>query len=255
MSYLLDHPGWIMLVIALLLVGAFHLGHRFGALAHVAENEDRHEQWKSVRDALSVLLSLLLGFTLAMSLSRYDHRRDLVVQEANAIATTYLRAGLLAPQQAGALQQVLRDYVVAREKFFDAGLNAAKLQQAQQATKELQERLWLECTEMTKNDRSAVAASFVTSLNQAIDLDAERLAALEYRIPMPVWALIVTVAFFDSLAYGATAKKYYLPPMIVLPVIIAVVCTLVADLDTSRSGLIRADQQAMERVKEDMGVR
>jgi uncharacterized membrane protein (DUF106 family) len=63
------------------------------------------------------------------------------------------------------------------------------------------------------------------------------------------------VAFFDSVAYGATAKKYYFPPMLVLPVIIAVVCTLIVDLDTSCSGLITVDQQSMQRVKKDMGVR
>ena len=63
----------------------------------------------SGRDALFVLLSLLLAFTLAMAVPRYDHRRELVVQEANAIGTTYLRAQTLAQPYRENLEQLLRE--------------------------------------------------------------------------------------------------------------------------------------------------
>jgi hypothetical protein len=253
MNYLLDHPLVLMAGLVVLLIAAFEIGHRGALKSGLAGDEERYKQYKVVRDALSVLLSLLLGFTLAMSVSRFDHRRDLVVQEANAISTTYLRSQLLAQPHAAQIQDLLRKYVAAREAFFDAGLDGNKLQAAEAETGQLQQQLWEQCTQVTQVDRTSVATSFVQALNETIDLDAARLAALEYRVPAPVWTLIIVVAFFEMVAQGAAAKKRFLFPMFALPLIVAIVCALVADLDASRSGLIKVDQQSMQRVKAQLG--
>ena len=91
--YLLDHR-WIALAMVVLLVAAGEIGYRRGLF--------RRESKESVRSLMSGtgaamlgLLGLLLGFTLAMAVSRWDERRDVIVDEANAIGTLWLRAGLL----------------------------------------------------------------------------------------------------------------------------------------------------------------
>ncbi|HLH04820.1 MAG TPA: hypothetical protein VKX25_18785 [Bryobacteraceae bacterium] len=74
----------------------------------------RHEQVTASRDALGILLSLLLGFTLAIALPRYNLRRQLAVDEANAIGTNQLRAELLADPARGRIRNLLAEYVEAR---------------------------------------------------------------------------------------------------------------------------------------------
>ena len=251
MSTLLDQPLLLALLIGVLLLLAYEAGFR---LSHTRSDpdEERFRQWKVVRDTLSVLLSLLLGFTLAMSLSRFEHRRDLVVQEANAIGTAFLRSKLLPAENSVRIRSLLLQYIDARESFFTAGLNAERIRQAEGSSSRLQQQLWDECLQSTRSDRTAVAASFVQALNQMFDLDEERLAALDYRIPTAVWLLIAVVAVFAMAAQGATARRRYLLPMLTLPIAVAVVCALTADLDTSRSGLIRVDQQSMQRVKANL---
>ena len=102
----------------MLLVGLFlvclmmcEIGIRVRFRISAAIDEDRHEQIAAARDALAVLLSLLLGFTLAMALKHFDDRRDLVVEEANAIGTTSLRALTLPEPARCEVLELLREYV------------------------------------------------------------------------------------------------------------------------------------------------
>lgn len=248
MSFLLNHPLVLLPAMALLLVAGFEIGHRVALRVGVAQDTDRYDQYKNVRDALGVLLGLLLGFMLSMAVGRFNHRRDLVVDEADAISTTYLRSQLLAEPNATRIHELLKKYVTVRMEFFDAGLDEKKVQEAEAETSRLQDELWKETVEATKPERNAISAAFVNSLNQTIDLDSQRLAAYEFRVPWAVWLLIVLVAFFQVFAHGATARKRFVFPLLASPLIVATACALIADLDASRSGLIVVEQRAMQRV-------
>ena len=110
--YLLDHR-WIALAMVVLLIAAGEIGYRRGLF--------RRESKESVRSLMSGtgaamlgLLGLLLGFTLAMAVSRWDERRDVIVEEANAIGTLWLRAGLLEVPLRNELRDALREYTDAR---------------------------------------------------------------------------------------------------------------------------------------------
>src|SRR6266478_4192327 len=95
----LDHPLFFSGALFVLLVIAVESGFRIAVLSAANLDEDRREQIAASRDSLGILLSLLLGFTLAMALPRFDLRKQLVVDEANAIGTTSLRAGILPEPQ------------------------------------------------------------------------------------------------------------------------------------------------------------
>ena len=104
---------WIMfpiLVIALLALSEF--GWRLGLARSRAKPETK--DGGSVPAAVLTLLGLLLGFTFAMAISRHDTRRELVVQEANSIGTSALRARLLPEPQAANAGRLLREYVAVR---------------------------------------------------------------------------------------------------------------------------------------------
>ncbi len=110
--YLVDHR-LIALAVVALLATAGEIGFRRG----VRQRESK-ESFRSLMSgtgaAMLGLLGLLLGFTLSMAVSRWDARRDVIVDEANAIGTLWLRAGLLEEPLRADLRKSLHDYTDAR---------------------------------------------------------------------------------------------------------------------------------------------
>jgi hypothetical protein len=106
---------WVVFVLpAVLLVGFAELGFRLGLRLYLAKDAARKAEIGGIQGALLGLLGLLLGFTFAMAVGRYQARRDLVVKEANAIGTTFLRASLLPEAHRAPVEDLLRRYVEAR---------------------------------------------------------------------------------------------------------------------------------------------
>jgi len=252
LEYLLNHPWMLALLLFALLVLFIELGCRAGLQSRIEDDESRKEQINAIRDALFVLLSLLLGFTVAMAVPRYDHRRELVVREANAIGTTYLRAETLAQPYQGNLEQLLREYVDARIDFFRVGFDPEQVEKAAKRSSRLQQELWKNMVAVSQSDRSPVAVAFMNSLNELIDIDSERLAALQNRIPSTVWVLIFVVAVIAVFTRGLALKRRFWLTLVLAPITIAIVVGLIADLDSSRGGLIRVDQAPLYRLKADI---
>jgi hypothetical protein len=94
----------------------------------------------TIRDGLFILVSLLLGFTLSMAVSRYGERRSLVVEEAICIGTTYLRAGTLPQPYRDHSQQLLRQYVDIRLELDNVGVDASRFNEAVTRAKRLLRR-------------------------------------------------------------------------------------------------------------------
>ena len=95
MRFLLDNPWLVFVAVSVALITSATVGHRLALATHVNEDSHQHEHITGLREGLFILLSLLLGFTVAMVLPRFDERTLLVVDEANAIGTTMLRAETL----------------------------------------------------------------------------------------------------------------------------------------------------------------
>lgn len=109
--YLLDHPISLFIVAVAVLLLAHEAGFRLRALARHREEQDWEKQVHETRNQIAVLLSLLLGFTMSMALARFDERKHLVIDEANAIGTVYLRATMQAEPVRSKAPALLREYV------------------------------------------------------------------------------------------------------------------------------------------------
>jgi len=252
MSRLLDFPVLLFVVIFLGLWLAVEIGYRRALMLAPRMADKRHEQIVDTRNQIAVLLSLLLGFTLAMALPRYDQRRQLVVDEASAIGTASLRTQLLAEPARTETQQLLRQYAQARLEFGQAGLNQEVFQSALQQAKELQTQLWQEATAAAQHTPTPITALFVEAVNDAIDLDEKRLSAFDNRIPIVIWAMLGLLGLITCLTVGYGQQQRFLLSMIVPPLMIAIVMALIADLDAPRSGLISIGQQSMQRLQRDL---
>jgi hypothetical protein len=245
----------IFLIVLAIMLGFAELGFRLGWRLHEKKDHARKGLIGGIQGAVLGLLGLLLGFTFAMAVQRYDTRRSLVVQEANAIGTTYLRASLLPDAHQAPVRELLRRYVELRLKYWPLVDDPAKLAEAMRLMGEVQAELWKHASEAAKEVPNDITAKFIEALNQTIDIDAERISALRAGIPRGVWLLLVMVAAFGCVttSYGAGAEgtRSHLGT-IFLPLLITVVIVLIFDISHSRVGLIQLGQQPLEDLQQSI---
>ena len=183
-------------VVLLAVEGGFRLGQY---RRRRSEQEDRPPVGEMVAATLA-LLAFMLAFTFGLAASRFDVRRGLVIDEANAIGTTYLRAGLLPEPHRSDVRSLLREYVDVRLEAVQPG----KLSRSIGRSEELHARLWAHAVAVgEKNPGSIVVGLFIASLNEVIDLHAKRLAlGVRNRIPGTIWAALSFVAIIGTSVMG-----------------------------------------------------
>jgi hypothetical protein len=254
-NHIFTYEWLVFLSLAALLLVSVEWGFRHGLRLYRVKDEPRKAQIGGTQTAILGLLALLLGFTFALAVGRYETRRTLVLQEANAIGTTYLRASLLPETHKTNVENLLRQYVNARLDFYYAGDSKARLAAAEQATATIQADLWNHTIAASKEAPTPITPTFINALNDAIDLDATRMNAFRAHVPGAVWLLLLVVAICGCWASGygagATGARGAFTN-VSLPVLIAVVITLIADLDHPRGGLIGISQQPMLDLKQSL---
>jgi hypothetical protein len=235
---------------------AIEIGFRLGLRRRARSDDTERSHIGSLQGALLGLLALLLGFSFAMSVGRYDARKSLVLKEANAIGTTYLRTRFLPPEQGVEARKLLRAYVDSRLAYVDARVDDKLLQRAFATAADLQGRLWTIATNATTQDpRSVPAGLFAASLNEVIDVSEERVTAFYNHVPEPVLALLIAVSCgaLGYIGYGSgLAGRRRLLSTILFSVLSVMVLLIVLDIDRPREGLIQVSQGAMLRLQESL---
>jgi len=223
-------------------------GYRLALFTRINEDTHHHEHITSLREGLFILLGLLLGFSVAMVLPRFDQRTQLVVDEANAIETTTLGAEMLPEPQRGKALQLLREYVPVRLDFARQSLlDRPEMARETQRTRAIQQQLWQQAV-ADRDPQSAVVQTYIKPLTNMIEVAEQRLAAFENRVPITVWLIIFLVAAFQSFATGYSLKRRFWFSLVMTPVVVAVVMALLADLDSPHGGLITVRQNSLERL-------
>lgn len=258
---LYDVNIWFILGASVVLfLGATWLGFAMGRRAQQSGTDDyARTQLATIQAAILGLLALLLGFTFAMSMSRYDKRKQMVLEEANAISTTFLRSQLLPEPPRRQLGDLLRQYVEARLAYYDAGIDADKLQQAFARAQALHKQIWSYTTALGERDPRAVTTGlFLLSLNEMIDLHAKRLTAMENHVPesalILLYVLAILAVWFVGYASGLAGLRSLFVVML-LPVLIAAVIHVIIDIERPRRGLIKVGQQRLIELRQTLAER
>lgn len=197
------------------------------------------------------LLALLIGFTFSIALSRYESRRELVVQEANAIGTTWLRMQLLDQPDRARMEALLRQYVDARIAFGAARTPSEERRQYER-TEVLQGELWGALMSAVAPFRDTPRASLlIGTTNEAIDLAAERFATRQAHIPQRILRMLAIFALLTAGMVGyerGTQRK----ATTLLFILLTLAVSLVLDLDRPSTGLTNVPQQPMFDLKASM---
>jgi hypothetical protein len=239
-------PLWLMFVLTVGITQfAVEAGFRLGAFRRQSAEPEKDAPVGAIVGATLGLLAFMLAFTFSLAASRFEARRQVILDEANAIGTTYLRAGTLPPPHGETIRTLLREYVDVRLQALQSG----EIQAAMTRSAELHDQLWHNAQAAAANEPSAITAIFLTSLNDVIDLHATRVhAGLRSRIPAIIWAALFFVAFFAMLVLGyqvglSNAKRSIAAVALVLT--FSAVMLLIADLDRPGAGMLQTSQQAL----------
>ena len=195
------------------------------------------------------LMALMIGFTFAMALTRFESRREGVLNEANAINTTALRARLLPEPHRTEILKLLREYAQIRVDYFPSGKSLAELPTLIDRSNAIHETLWQQ-TKATaaKNNNAVPTGLFIQSLNEMIDNQEKRLSALRNDIPgvvlLALFCITATACGFAGYASGIEPRRTRVPVFIV-GVLICGVIYVILDLDRPNVGFITISQQPM----------
>lgn len=250
--YLLDHPAALFLVTCMVLLLSHEIGFRLRVLARNRDDKDWEKQVHETRNQIAILLSLLLGFAMSMALGRFDERKQLVIDEANAIGTAYLRAGLQNEAVRSAAPGLLREYVDSRIAIFGNAAEEDQRNSAVKRAKQIQDQLWSDVAAEAQQTPTPIVAAYASALNDMIDLDSKRVAARLNRIPGDIWMLMAMLSVMTSVVVGYGQRHRSALATFVPVLMVAIALSLIADLDSPVSGLIQVSQQSMQTLSADL---
>jgi hypothetical protein len=215
------------------------------------------EPFAALQAALLGVVGLILAFGLALAVGRYESRRAAVVEEANAIGTTYLRAQTLAePYRTGSLERLVR-YTDTSIRLSSSVPNSSSADEAVADGLELQRELWGLAGEALDSAPTASAPRlYVESLNEMIDMQTVRVSALNNRVPPAVLWLEVTgavVALGLLAAYLAILGRGVVA-VLLAAALVSLLLLVSFDLDRPTRGLIRVPATPLTDLRASMNL-
>jgi hypothetical protein len=249
MSALFERP---FLLLAVLLPGFWvsaWIGAQVGARRSREEKAD--QDYAFVLGGTLTLLGLLVGFSFSMAVGRYDQRKNLEEEEANAIGTEYVRADLLPAGDAARVRELLRDYLDQRMLFYRSR-DALQLHQIDARTTRLQADLWFVVARHASENPTPVAALVAAGMNDVLNSQGYTQAAWRNRIPVEAWELLTVIAVFCNVAIGYGAHGRSRSVLWMLPIALSITLFLIADIDAPRRGMIHVRPINLESVAETL---
>jgi hypothetical protein len=229
------------------------LGYWLGRRARVPKDAVEKSHAGVWQSALLALAGLLIGFTFSMAQGRYEARKEIVLDEANAIGTAYLRTYLLDDGAGEPLRALMRRYVDARLAFAESGADKPRTLELMHETAALADEIWAKVAAAGRADRSAVTALLVNSTNEMIDAGEKHLAAIANPLPITVFFVLflaTAVAMASTGFVCALEARRSILGMIIMPLLLATVVALIFDLAHPRVGIVRVHDPILQRLKQ-----
>ena len=227
-------------------------GRRLGARRQRADPEGARAGLGAVEGAVFGVMGLLIAFTFSGAASRFETRRQLIVDEANAIGTAYLRVDLLPADAQPKIRDLFRAYVDSRIEIYRKLPDVSAAQQALARSNALQGGIWKACLEAASGAPQATML-LLPALNQMFDITTTRTVALQTHPPAIIYAMLGLVALACSLLAGyamAGTKQRSLVHGLGFALILTLTVYVILDIEYPRVGLVRIE--AMDRLLADV---
>jgi hypothetical protein len=255
MRGLLSELGlWLAAIVAVWI--ALELGYRLGLRRQANSDEPDKTHANALHGAVLGLLALLLGFTFAMAVSRYENRKTLMVDQANAIGTVAVRARLLPAPYADQAAPLVIAYVDSRIKYNRASNDEAEIVPIEAQANDIETQLWgIAQAVLAADPQSQPGALFVQALNDMFDLREKRRFALRDTVPGAVIVLLLAVSLTSmalvSYSCGLHGQRRPMANM-TFAVLIALVMLIIFDIDQPRQGFVTPSQESLIRLQQSL---
>jgi hypothetical protein len=251
MYNLINYPIVLSLVAFAVLCASSWAGTRLGRRRRLEEGA--RDDFGVIQAATLTLLGLILGFSFSMAIGRYDQRKNLEEEEANAIGTEYLRADLLPAGDAAKVKGLLERYTEQRIAFYITR-DMDELRQTLARTSKLQSELWSAVQVPAVAQPTPLSALAVAGMNDVLNSQGYTQAAWWNRIPSSAWGLMLIIAICCNVltGYGARSARTERMLLLILPLVVSITFMLIADIDSPRGGLIRVHPQNLTNLLESL---
>ena len=170
---------------------AHEIGYLLGSLTR-STDDTLDRQVAVVRASTGALVAFLIGFAFSGAASRFIDRLDIIVKEANALGTAYLRADTIAEPQRDELKAALKEYTADRVVLLSRE-GRAQIEPLLAKVSGLHERMWKAAVEATQNNAPLMAV-VLPPINEVIDLHSVHIAMARRHLPTPIMTLLLGTA-------------------------------------------------------------
>lgn len=232
---------------------AVELGYRVGSWRRARAAEEKEAPVGAMVASILGLVALMLAFTFNLVASRFEARREAILDEANAIGTTWLRARLLPEPERSEIDRLLHEYVDVRLRTVAEGTYTEGITRSEA----IHEELWSRAVAAAgKSSGSITVGLFLQSLNEVIDLHGRRMhVGVRGRLPMAIWEILFTLALVGMVSTGYQAGlsgTRRSPAQLLLALAFAGVLAMIVDLDRPHEGMFQVSQQALRDLQKTM---
>jgi len=213
---------------------------------------EKTDQEAYIVSAVLGLLALLLGFTFSLAADRFDLRRLLVIQEANAIETAYLRAQLLGEPHRTRMSELLVRYTDTRLAFAQA--KPTRVRELLAVNDALIVEMWAASRAAFESVKGLdFSSTFIDGMSQIVELDASRKAARFARVPAGIFVVLFVALIASAAVLGFVMSNFggrIAAGLLLL--LFTLVLMLIIDIDRPTRGTIVEAQGPMEELRKTL---
>ncbi len=216
-------------------------GRRKGQRRLLRDGEKASEGDGTVNGAIFALMGLLIAFTFSGAASRFDDRRNMIVEEANAIGAAYLRLDLLQPGAQGPIKELFRKYVDSRLDIYQNFQNEELIRANIAKSNQLQGEIWRSAVSACPGEPSRPACMLLLpALNEMFDITTTRTVATITHPPVVIYAMLFLFTLAGALLAGfgmAGNKKRNWTHMVVFSATLSFAIYVILDFRVSAQGI------------------
>lgn len=249
-SMLYQTPTAVIIVVLFILMLLFNWAGFSIHKKQIAKNSVyASEGLGPVEGSLLGLLALLLSFTFGMSASRYDSRRQTIIEEANDIGTAVLRCDMYPDSIRQILRADFKNYIDARVAYYKAGTDAAKNQEAIKDAEKYSAKIWALVMEQSRDKENTLRSQqMIPAVNSVIDIVSTGDSLKNATVPDSILWFLFLLILTASLIVGYSSSHKKINHVVVGGFALMTVLTvfLILDLDRPRRGIINTDAAAQK---------
>jgi hypothetical protein len=247
--------------ISLALFVALLLGLEVGRWLRLRRAELAEEENTAAADGVVfAVLGLLIAFTFTTAAGHFDERRKLIIDQANAIGTAWLRVDLVAEAERDAIRRPMKEWVRLGLELSSKPINqdSPEFLAMLEKSAALQSEAWSAAVKaVDKSPKPPYAGLVLPPINDWIDLTTTRVEMVNRGSPPFVLPTLIALSVTASVLAGynmAKRQRRSILHMIAFAGAIAFSVFVIIDLNHPRAGLIRinAADHAMEQLYQSM---